>query len=167
MPGRKSLAAAAALILGTAVVAPAQAASLSLTTGWVDSSESGYDPATIASLRLGTEVLDLGVASFDLGVEAATDIDKGSTASGEDWGFQSLGTYLSGRTAGPVYLIGRLGIAHQEIEVGDRTDDGTQTSVGIGAGTSVGILRLEVTANRYGSAGDLDDITWLSAGISF
>lgn len=158
---------AAALILCAAVMGPAQAASLSVTTGWADSGESGYDPATIASLRLGTEILDLGVAKFDLGVEAAKDIEKGTTASGEDWGFQSLGAYLSGRTAGPVYLIGRLGVAHQEIEVGGRTDDGTQTSVGIGAGTSIGILRLEVTANRYGSAGDLDDITWISAGISF
>jgi hypothetical protein len=158
---------AAALVLCAAVAAPAQAASLSVTTGWVDSSESGYDPATIASLRLGTRILDLGVADFDLGVEAAKDIEKGTTASDEDWGFQSLGAYLSGRTAGPVYLIGRLGVAHQEIDVGGRTDDGTQTSVGIGAGTSIGILRLEVTANRYGSAGDLDDITWVSAGISF
>lgn len=163
---RPSVALGIALTVAAAA-APADAASLSITTGWADSSESGYDPATVASARLGTEILDIGVAKFDLGVEAATDIDKGTTASGEDWGFQSLGTYLSGRTAGPVYLIGRVGVAHQQIEIGDRTDDGTQTSLGVGAGASVGVMRLEVTANRYGSAGDLDDITWLSAGISF
>ncbi|MEF8833764.1 MAG: hypothetical protein V5A42_02760 [Halofilum sp. (in: g-proteobacteria)] len=80
------LAAAAVLILGAALAVPAQAASLSVTTGWADSSESGYDPATIASLRLGTEILDIGIVEFDLGIEAATDIDNGTTASGEDWG---------------------------------------------------------------------------------
>ncbi len=157
---------ALALGLGLASVS-AQAASLTLTTGRADIEETGYEPATIASLRIGTEVLDAGLVEIGAGVEAATDIEAGETAEGEEWNFRSLGGYLSGRTAGPVYLIGRLGLARQRVEIDGNADTATQQSAGIGVGASTGIVRLELMATRYGSEGELDDITWFSAGISF
>lgn len=170
MPKRNLAAALAAPIVGLSVglaAVPAEAASVSITTGRADADASGYDPATVASIRIGTEVLDVGAAEFDVGVEAAKDIEPGETADGEDWGFQSLGAYVSGRTAGPLYLIGRLGVARQEVEIGGDTSKATQRSAGLGVGASVGVLNLELMATQYNSQDELDDITWLSAGIRF
>ncbi|MEX1081178.1 MAG: hypothetical protein WD382_05660 [Halofilum sp. (in: g-proteobacteria)] len=160
------LAAALGLSLGLASIS-AQAASVSITTGRADLDESGYDPATVASVRVGTQILDAGLFDLDAGVEAATDIDAGETADGEEWNFRSLGGYLSGRTAGPLYLIGRLGLARQQIEIDGDSNTATQRSAGIGVGASTGVVRLELMATRYASEDDLSDITWLSAGISF
>ncbi len=75
---------------------------------------------------------------------------------------------MSARSAGPLYFIGRYGIARNEIDIdggGDATEN--QQSLGLGVGGSIGIVQLELMATQYLEEGDLDDITWLTAGIRF
>ena len=42
-----------------------------------------------------------------------------------------------------------------------------QQSIGLGVGGSIGIIQLELMATQYADEGDLDDITWITAGIRF
>jgi|GEM_PF-2619803 len=146
----------------------AHAGSISLVGGRVDSDRKGYDPASTAGVRLGAELVDVGVAEFDGELELASDINPGTTGSGRDWGFRSVGAYVTGRTAGPVYLLGRVGVARQSIDVkGGRNVDGTQQAAGLGVGLSVGLADLELVATRYSGDDKLDDITWITAGFRF
>jgi len=157
-----------ALIAGLLATTQASAASITLATGRVDPDTSGFGEATTANLRLGAEVFDIGLAEFDAELEIARDIDSGDAPGGNEYEFSSVGVALSARTAGPLYFIGRYGIARNEIDVdggGDATEN--QQSIGLGVGGSIGILQLEVMATQYADEGDLDDITWITAGIRF
>lgn len=160
------LAPLAALALAAAAL-PARADTIMLTTGHVDLDEPGFEPATVASIRIADDFADAGIAELDLGIEYAQDIEPGTTATGADWSFQSLGIYLSARTDGPLYLIGRIGVAEQEVEIGNETREATQQSVGIGIGVRIGGLQIEVIANEYNGDEALEEITWISAGIRF
>lgn len=156
------------LMAGLLAAGPAAAGSISLVTGRVEPDANGFGTATTAGVRLGTEIFDVGVAEFDLELEGATTLDSGDAPSGNDYDFTSLGVALSARSAGPIYFIGRYGIAHNEIDIdggGDTSEN--QQSLGLGVGGSVGIVQLELMATQYFEEGDLDDITWLTAAIRF
>lgn len=160
---------APALLLATLLATnSAMAASLSIATGRVKPDADGFGSATTASVRLGQEILDLGAAEFDVELEAGRQIESGDAPGGNEYDFSSFGAALSARTAGPVYFIGRYGIARNEIDIkggGDSSEN--QQSVGLGVGGSLGIVQFELTATRYLDEGDLDDITWLTAGVRF
>ena len=156
------------LITGLLFTGPVAAGSITLATGRVEPDASGFGSATTANVRLGAEIFDVGVAEFDLELEGATSVDSGDAPGGDDYDFTSLGVNLSARSAGPVYFIGRYGIARNEIDIdggGDATEN--QQSLGLGVGGSIGIVQLELMATRYLEEGDLEDITWLTAGVRF
>lgn len=157
------LVAAAAMLTLT----PVHAASFAVTTGRVDLDRGGHDPARTGGVRLGAEVLDVGAAEIDLELDLATDIDPGSTATGRDWHFRSAGAHVALRTAGPLYLIGRAGVARQRVETDLGDDHATRRGVGLGLGLSAGLLQLELLAQRYPDSGALEDITWLTAALRF
>lgn len=142
--------------------------SITLSTGRVDPSADGFGSTTTVNVRFANEILDVGAAELDLDVEAAKETSSGDAPNGNEYDFTSLGVGLSARTAGPLYLIGRYGIARNEIDVsgGDKTTE-NQQSIGIGAGGSLGIVQLEVMATRHLEEGDLEDITWITAGVRF
>lgn len=156
------------VLAGAIMAAPASAGSLTLSTGRVEPDTNGFDSATTANLRFGNEIFDVGLAEFDLEFELATDIEPGTTANGRDYGFTSVGAHLSARTAGPLYLLARYGVARNEFDIdggGDTTE--TQHGVGLGVGASAGIVQIELLATQYRESGDLDDVTWISAGVRF
>lgn len=149
-------------------LAPARAATVSLSTGRVQPGGDGYGAATTTSLRIGGELADLGFAELDLDAEVARDTGGGDAPGGRRYSFTSLGAYLSARTAGAVYLIGRYGVARNELDIdGGPTTTATQQSVGVGAGASTGAFQLELMATRHLEAGGLADVTWVTAGVRF
>lgn len=162
---------AGALVLAVAGLlasAPAAAGSIILSTGQVDPSDDGFDRATTANIAYGLEIVDAGFAEIDLELGAGRTIESGGAPGGREYDFTTVGAGLSARTAGPVYVIGRYGIARNEIDIdGGDSSDATQQSVGIGVGGSLGIVQLELMARRYAEQGDLDDITWISAHVRF
>lgn len=164
---KKTLLVAAALI-GLAAAAPVHAGSFTLSTGRVEPDTKGFDAATTANLRYGVEVFDIGLVEFDAEVEGATDISSGETGDGRDYGFDSVGAALSARTAGPLYFIGRYGIARNRLDI-DRGDSFTETqqSIGVGVGASVALTQFELMATHYPDEGSIDDVTWVTIGVRF
>ena len=166
MPVRNTL--RASLLLLLAVPGLACAGTISLIGGRADSGRSGYDPASTVGVRLGSELADVGLASFDGELDVAGTVNPGTTKSGKDWDFRSVGAYVTARTAGPVYLLGRVGLARESISVdGGRDVNGTQHAVGLGVGVSAGVTDLELVATRYSGDSQLDDVTWITAGFRF
>lgn len=160
-----SLAALAGLLVTGSAMANG---SITLSTGQVDPSADGFGSTSTANIRFANEILDIGVAEFDLELDAAKETRAGDAPNGNEYDFTSYGVGISARTAGPLYAIGRYGIARNKLEVSGGDDiTETQQSVGAGVGGSIGILQLELMATRYLEAGDLEDITWITAGIRF
>lgn len=142
--------------------------SITLSTGRVDPSADGFGSTTTAHIRFANEILDIGVAEFDLELDAAKETSAGDAPNGNEYDFTSYGVGISARTAGPLYAIGRYGIARNELDISGGDDiSETQQSIGAGIGGSIGILQLELMATRYLEEGDLEDITWITAGIRF
>ncbi len=158
----------AATVTGLAAATPLHAGSFTLATGQVEPDTKGFDAATTANLRYGVEVFDIGLVEFDAEVEGATDISTGETANGRDYGFDSVGAALSARTAGPLYFIGRYGIARNRIDIdgGDRFTE-TQQSIGVGVGASIALTQFELMATHYPEEGAIDDVTWVTVGVRF
>ncbi len=159
------MAAAAATLAATA---PVQAGSFTLSAGRVEPDTKGFDTATTANLRYGIEILDVGLIEFDAEVEGATDISSGETANGRDYGFDSVGAGLSARTAGPLYFIGRYGIARNRLDIdGGGSSTETQQSIGVGLGASIALTQFELMATHYPEEGAIDDVTWVTVGVRF
>lgn len=160
-----SLAALAGLLVTGSAMADG---SITLSAGRVDPSADGFGSTSTANIRFANEILDIGVAEFDLELEAAKETSSGDAPNGNEYDFTSYGIGLSARTAGPLYLIGRYGIARNELDISGGDDiTETQQSVGAGVGGSLGVVQLELMATRYLEEGDLEDITWITAGIRF
>lgn len=160
------------LIVGLAALvllagAPSAHASVGIFVGHTTIDRSGYGSVTTAGLRGNLLRIPAGVASFSLDAEASTTIDRGSAPGGREWDYRSAGIYGSARTPGPIYGIARVGMARNRFAVDGDSTTRTQTGYGLGVGASVRILRLEVTANRFGSSGNLDQVTWITASLSF
>ena len=135
---------------------------------------SGIDttPAIMISGQIGYEFLDLVAADIAVEFEAAksiTDVEFDVPAAGKD--DQSILTgavYLSARSAGPIYAIGRLGYARTQAD-SDQTgatayENGT--AIGAGVGFSTG-FRGEVELTRYDLEDSDDTAYYLSLGFSF
>lgn len=132
--------------------------------GLVDYDLPSSDPGINGSFMLGYEFLNLGVADIAVEGELSTSLVDGEVDTpfgSSDLEFESLGAYLSARTAGPIYAIGRVGIVNGEI---NQTDD-TEPAMGIGIGFSTVGLRWELEYTAYEV--ENVDIDYISLGLSF
>ncbi|EDY87150.1 hypothetical protein GP5015_2328 [gamma proteobacterium HTCC5015] len=133
---------------------------------------SGYDPAGQVSAQLGIEFLDLAAVDIAAELELSKTLADGevstSTALGTattDYSAQTVGAYLSARSIGPIYAIGRIGYANTEIDIdGLGSFDESGASLGAGVGFSLG-ARTELELTQYDVDGD--DVHYLSLGFAF
>lgn len=136
--------------------------------GLVDYDVSGSDPGVNGSVQLGYEFLDLGVADIAIEGELSTSLADGEIF-GTDVSLDTLGVFASLRTAGPVYVIGRVGMVDAEVEGGGISIDDTNTSMGVGIGFSTAGLRWEIEYTTYEIETSLTDIDidYITLGLSF
>jgi hypothetical protein len=136
--------------------------------GKIDYDVSGSDPGLNGSLQLAFDIFDIGIADIALEGEVSRSLTDGELPSGlsdPEVSFQSTGLYASLRTAGPIYLIARIGVAKSEIEFSNGgTADDSGTATGLGVGFSAG-LRMELELTSY-EIEDLE-INYLTAGFAF
>ena len=166
MTPRRHTSALAGLALALAA-APASAASVQVFTGPVEPDIAGFDSATAGGVRLGAEFADVGLAEFDAELEFATSIDEGDTASGT-WDYQSIGAFVTARSAGAVYFIGRVGVVDQEIDPsGSGAISESGEAVGLGIGAGIGVAQFELLAQRQSGGDDLDDVDSITAALRF
>ncbi len=128
---------------------------------------SGFDPAPVLSGQISYEFLDLIAADVAIELELGKSASDGEGVVGlgkEDFSVTTIGAYISARTAGPIYAIGRIGVAKTELEFESTDSDETGLAVGAGVGFSLGV-RTEVELTRY----DVDDeqAFYLSLGLAF
>ncbi|HBA33509.1 MAG TPA: hypothetical protein DCZ12_05190 [Gammaproteobacteria bacterium] len=132
--------------------------------GGVDFDADGIDPTTIVSGQLGYEFLDLIAADIATELEITRSISDGESDSG-DYSYASQALYLSARSIGPIYVIGRAGVIAAEVDYnsGGSVDD-TGVAYGVGVGFSTGI-RFELELTRYEF--EDTDTTTLTLGVHF
>ena len=129
---------------------------------------SNFDPAPLVSAQISYEFLDLAVADIAVELEVGKSLSDGEfdgLGVKEDFSVTTAGLYLSARTAGPIYAIGRIGVANTELDF-DSGDENDETGIAIGAGLGFSLgVRTEVELTRY----DVDDeqALYLSLGVAF
>lgn len=135
---------------------------------------SAYDPAAMVSAQISYEFLDLAAVDVALELEAGKTISDAKVDFGPAPGDQTdaevttIGAYISVRTAGPVYAIGRIGVANTDVSFEDKANftdgDDTGVSAGAGVGFSLGV-RTEIELTRYEV--DKEQAYYLSLGVAF
>ena len=128
--------------------------------GIVDYDTANSDAGVAGSFMFGKEMWDIGAADIAIEgeiVQSLVDPELGNV----DNGFESIGGYISLRTAGPLYVIGRAGLVSAEIGTVDDQD----ISLGFGVGFSMGGLRWEVEYTTYEVQNT--DVDYISLGLSF
>lgn len=143
--------------------------------------ESAFKPVPMASAQLTYEFLDLVAADFAVELEAGSSLSDGDVDTAKlgipsgvksKYDVQNIGLYLSARTAGPIYAIGRIGVARSEvngsaslagISAGVNAKD-TGLSIGGGVGFSTG-LRTEVELTVFDN--DSEKNLYASLGFAF
>lgn len=131
---------------------------------------SGFDPAPMVSAQLAYEFLDLAAVDFALELEAGKSASDGEQTIGnakEDFSVSNYGLFVSARSIGPIYAIGRIGVAKTELNydnpaVQDIDDSGV--AVGAGVGFSLGV-RTEVEVTRYEI--EQEQAYYVSLGMAF
>jgi hypothetical protein len=141
--------------------------------GTVDYDVAGSDPGLNGSIQLAFDIFDLGIADIALEGEYSTSLTDAEIDVGPgtlDTSLETTALYASLRTAGPIYLIARVGYAKTEIEVEGFTSDDTGVATGVGVGFSMG-LRMEIEYTRYKPEFDAPlgkvDIEYLTLGFAF
>lgn len=137
---------------------------------------SGIDPAPVISAQISYEFLDLVAADIAIELEAGTTVQDGDVdlqVSGvkAEYSVQNIGLYISARTAGPIYAIGRIGVARSDIEITasgtanvTAKGDDTGLSYGAGVGFSTG-LRTEIELTAFNN--DSENNLYASLGFAF
>ena len=128
---------------------------------------SNFDPAPLVSAQISYEFLDLAVADIAVELEVGKSLSDGEfdgLGVKEDFSVTTAGLYLSARTAGPIYAIGRIGVANTELDFDFGDVDETGIAVGAGLGFSLGV-RTEVELTRYDT--DDEQALYLSLGVAF
>lgn len=128
--------------------------------GVVDIDFSAADAGVGGSFMLGKEVIDLVAADIAIEGELTESLSDPEIGNSEI-SFSSKALYASLRTAGPIYVIGKLGVASAEFE---NTDD-TGSSLGVGVGFSLGGLRWEVEYTTFEV--ENTDVNYITLGLSF
>jgi hypothetical protein len=163
------LASVAALALAaSALPATASAETLTAFGARVEPKPAGFGRATVGGLRLSGRPFGLYGLKARIALEAATDIDEGTTPNGRAFGFTSYGAYINARTRGPFYLVGEYGIARNRLSIdggGSTTDN--QTRVAVGLGIATGNMRIEATVGRFDESDRLSETRWITLGFRF
>lgn len=140
--------------------------------GAVDYDVAGSDPGLNGSIQLAFDIFDIGVADIALEGEYSTSLTDAEIDFGPatlDTSLESTALYASLRTAGPIYVIARVGYAKTEVEVEGVSEDDSGVATGIGVGFSMG-LRMEIEYTKYSpefdTFGDVD-IEYLTLGFAF
>ncbi|MDT3706062.1 MAG: hypothetical protein ROZ09_04495 [Thiobacillus sp.] len=163
----KKMAAACALMAGVAF-APAAMADLyfGANAGAMMIDGASYDDPVNAGVLIGKE---WGVVAGDIGVQAefTTTINDGTYIGFpppyvHDVTIDTLALYGVFRTAGPIYLIAKAGVLHEEVEVGPASADDTGLAAGVGVGFSIGVAQLELEYTQIE-----EDVGYLSVGVRF
>jgi hypothetical protein len=133
----------------------------------IDFEQAGQsDPFLAAAVDLGYEFLDFAGLRLGTELQFTTSLTDGEMNL-RDYSYQSVGAFMSLRTLGPVYVVGRLGYvdAHITPENAASLDD-TGTTVGLGIGFNTGIRwELELDGVQYQDEDNKG--LFLSVGLSF
>lgn len=163
----KKMVAACALMAGVAF-APAAMADLyfGVNAGAMMIDGASFDDPVNAGVLIGKE---WGVVAGDIGVQAefTTTINDGTYVGYpppyvHDVTIDTLALYGVFRTAGPIYLIAKAGVLHEEVEVGPASADDTGLAAGVGLGFSIGVAQLELEYTQIE-----EDVGYLSVGVRF
>ncbi len=128
----------------------------------VDVDIPGADKPTNVSFKVGKQ---WGVVLGDIGVEVEVSRTRDKGLLGlTPVEVDSEAVYLAFRSAGPVYLIARAGVARRDLTVGAVSDTDTDTSAGLGLGFSLGLFQIEIEATRLH---ENEDVQTVSLGIQF
>lgn len=140
--------------------------------GAVDYDVAGSDPGVNGSIQLAFDIFDIGVADIALEGEYSTSLADAETDTGlgtVDTSLESTALYASLRTAGPIYVIARIGYAKTEIDIEGLSADDEGVAKGVGVGFSMG-LRMEIEYTQYepefDGIGDVQ-IDYLTLGFAF
>lgn len=130
-------------------------------------------PAIAVSGQVAYEILDLTAVALAAELEMSKSISNGKFESKAELSTQTVGAYVSARSIGPLYAIGRLGVAKVDTEVetpiGSSSFSDTGVSMGVGAGFSLG-ARTEIELTNYKVKGNGDsakDMYYLTVGLGF
>jgi hypothetical protein len=135
-----------------------------------DAPHASTDAGLNGSIQAAFDIFDIGIADIALEGEYSTSLTDAEIAN-QDTSLNTTGLYASLRTAGPVYVIARVGYAKTKIEIdGVGSDDDTGVATGLGVGFSLG-LRMELEYTKYTHEfedpfGDVD-IKYLTLGFAF
>jgi hypothetical protein len=124
------------------------------------------DPFFAAAVDLGYEFIDLPGLNIGAELQLVTSLTDGDMNL-RDYSYESVGAFMSLRTSGPVYFIGRLGYidAHITPENAAAIDD-NGTALGLGIGFNTGIRwELELDGVQYNDTENKG--LFLSVGLSF
>lgn len=154
------------LFILSAVAAPTFASEIIIgaKAGIINFEAKGVDPTTIGSVQLSYEFLDLVAADIATELEVTKSIADGESDAG-DYSYSSKALYLSARTLGPIYVIGRAGVIDVEVDfdnAGSSDDKGMAYGVGIGFSTGIRV-ELEVTQYEFENS----DTTVVTLGLHF
>ncbi len=160
-----------ALTIGLFISAPAHALlgfSIGAHAGVMDIDNDSIDPAAIVGANVGYEVFSVPlVVAFNADLEVQKSASDFESNAG-DFSYDSRGLYLTAKTVGPLYAIGRVGIVDADFEGagigGSVSDKATVTT--IGAGFSIG-TQMELTLSNYSFDDIPDDVQQLNFRIGF
>ncbi len=131
--------------------------------GAVDIDSPGFDTITTASLQIGYEFVDLLAADLGIEVEVTQSISAADGPSG-DFDYTGLGLFASARSAGPIYVTGRVGAVNANVDQASGDTDETNFAYGLGLGFSLG-LRWEIEWTKFEF--NNDDVNQFNLSLSF
>ena len=132
------------------------------------------DPTLMVSAQLSYEFLDLTVVDIAIELEAGKTVIDGdinktkinglNPTSESEYSANTIGTYLSARTIGPIYAIGRIGVLYTSFKSLNINQNDTKLALGAGIGFSLGIrTELELTRHELNE----NNSYYLSLGAAF
>lgn len=124
------------------------------------------DPFFAAAVDLGYEFINLPGLNIGAELQLVTSLTDGDMNL-RNYSYESVGAFLSLRTSGPVYFIGRMGYIDAQITPENaNTIDDNGTAVGLGIGFNTGIRwELELDGVQYNDTENKG--LFLSVGLSF
>lgn len=129
--------------------------------------------APMISAQVGYEFLDLTAVALAAELELGKTLSKVKFDDNEGDSFKASATvmsgYVSARTLGPVYAIGRVGYAQTKLSLPEGSVTFKKPAIGAGVGFSLGV-RSEIELTQYTlkkKDGNFGKAYYLSFGASF
>lgn len=136
-------------------------------------SELKANIAPMVSAQIGYEFLDLKAVALAAELELGKTLSKVKFENSDNDSFKAsatvMGGYISARTFGPVYAIGRVGYAQTKLDFSGGNVKFEKPTIGAGVGFSLGI-RSEIELTQYTlkrSDGNFGKAYYLTFGGSF